>query len=249
MRGPVILLGNPQDNPLIEFLLKEKFLPYTPDPANFPGPGRGYLAWQRDGVGPGQESIVLIAYDEPGIAEAVGSAYEAAAAIEPLTRFGLPDTARANPAKGGSQIHIARVTPLARVPDRVDALRVHDNGVLAASHDGSLVTIDDKDMPVGKVVPPAEFARFVKEAAVPLDAKQQALVKQQARPDRMQSVVAAAGDHVAIAYWGGTLRIVDKGAVRAEQRLPQDITAMAWLGNRLVVGLADGRVLALDLPK
>jgi len=36
VRGPVILLGNPQDNPLIDFLAKEKFLPYAADPATFP---------------------------------------------------------------------------------------------------------------------------------------------------------------------------------------------------------------------
>src|SRR5205823_4684860 len=89
VQGPVILLGNPDDNPIIKFLLAEKFLPYTPDAGKLPGPGRGMLAWQRDGVGPGQESITLIAYDQAGMAEAVGSFYEAVAGIEPLTKWNL----------------------------------------------------------------------------------------------------------------------------------------------------------------
>ena len=66
VQGPVILLGNPQDNPLIDFLHKQQFLPYAPAAAKFPGPSRGMFAWQRDGIGPGQESITLIAYDEAG---------------------------------------------------------------------------------------------------------------------------------------------------------------------------------------
>lgn len=246
VRGPVILLGNPQDNPLIDFLLKEKFLPYAPDAATFPGPGRGYFAWQRDAIGPAQESIALIAYDESGMAEAVGSVYEAVAGIEPLTRFVLPDTAAAHPATKAAEPHVAKMVWQARLPDRIDALKVHDKGVRAASHDGSLVAIDESGKTQAQVVAPTEYAKFVKEAAVPLDAKQQALAKQQARPDRMQSVVAANGNVLAVAYWGGTLRIVDNGGkVHAEQRLPQDITAMTWLGDRLVVGLADGRVMEL----
>src|SRR5262249_900805 len=90
VRGPVILLGSPEDNPIIKFLAAEHFLPYAPSAAGVPGPGRGMLAWQRDGVGPGQESITLIAYDEAGMAEAVGSFYEAVAGIEPLTKWALP---------------------------------------------------------------------------------------------------------------------------------------------------------------
>src|SRR5687767_1911206 len=62
VQGPVILLGNEADNPIIAFLQKEKFLPY-PVTADFPGRGRGLVAWQRDGVGKGQESVTLIASD------------------------------------------------------------------------------------------------------------------------------------------------------------------------------------------
>jgi hypothetical protein len=90
VRGPIVLLGNPTDNPLIEFLLKEKFLPYTPQKDVYPGTGRGMLAWQRDGIGAAQESITIIAFDGPGMDEAVGSAFEAVAGIEPLTRLELP---------------------------------------------------------------------------------------------------------------------------------------------------------------
>ncbi|MHB1038464.1 MAG: hypothetical protein ACYC35_29205 [Pirellulales bacterium] len=61
VRGPVVLLGTPEDNPLIKFALDNNFLPYKPGVA-FPGRGRGMLAWQRDAVGYGQESIALVAY-------------------------------------------------------------------------------------------------------------------------------------------------------------------------------------------
>jgi hypothetical protein len=257
VRGPVIVLGTPQDNPLIEFLLKEKFLPYAPDSANLPGPGRGYFAWQRDAIGPGQESIALIAYDEAGMAEAVGSVYEAAAGLEPLTRFALPGYGRTDAIRTAKEPHVARVVGTVKLPDRIDLIKAHDKGVIAASHDGNLVTIAEEQKPFGPVivakgkpVSAAEYAKFVKDATVPLDAKQQELVKKQLRPDRMQSIVAAGGNLLAVAYWGGTLRVVDhSGQVRAEQRLQQDITAMTWLGDRLVVGLADGRIFVLELSK
>ena len=66
----------------------------------------------------------------------------------------------------------------------------------------------------------------------------------------MPSLAAAGKDLRAVAYWGGTVRVLDPaGAVRAESRLDQDVTAMTWHGNRLILGLADGRVLAYDVGK
>jgi hypothetical protein len=149
------------------------------------------------------------------------------------------------------------VVGFVKLPDRIDAFKAHDKGAIAASHDGNLVSIGEEQKPFGpvivakgKVVPAAEYAKFVKDAAVPLDAKQQALATKQIRPDRLQNIVAAGSNLLAVAYWGGTLRIVDNsGQLRAEQRLQQDITAMIWLGDRLIVGLADGRVQMLELGK
>jgi hypothetical protein len=59
-------------------------------------------------------------------------------------------------------------------------------------------------------------------------------------------LAAADGDRLAVAYWGGTVSVLDKaGAVRAARRLPQDVTAMAWSDGRLLVGDADGKLMAL----
>ncbi len=53
LAAPAILVGNPGDNPLLEFVRSTGFLPYAPA-AEFPGHGRGYLAWQRDALGAGR---------------------------------------------------------------------------------------------------------------------------------------------------------------------------------------------------
>ncbi len=98
VRGAAILLGTAEDNPLIKALNDEHFLPYQAKKGVFPGQGRGFVAWQRDGIGPAQESVTLIAHDPAGINEAVGSFYEAAAGMQPLTRWTLPDTASVTPA-------------------------------------------------------------------------------------------------------------------------------------------------------
>jgi hypothetical protein len=42
------------------------------------------VAWQYEAIGSDQESVALIAYDEAGMAEAVGSLYEAVAGMKPL---------------------------------------------------------------------------------------------------------------------------------------------------------------------
>ncbi|MFX8377728.1 hypothetical protein ABTL70_19790, partial [Acinetobacter baumannii] len=76
------------------------------------------------------------------------------------------------------------------------------------------------------------------------------LAKKQGRPDRMLKLSALQQGKLAVGYWGGTLRVVDdKGTILIEQQLPQDITALAWLNDKLIAGLADGRVLALAVQK
>ncbi|MBE3069300.1 MAG: PQQ-binding-like beta-propeller repeat protein, partial [Planctomycetes bacterium] len=67
------------------------------------------------------------------------------------------------------------------------------------------------------------------------------------QPGRTVKRIAVAGGRTAVAYWGGTVHVLDaEGKVATAQRLEQDVADMAWLGGRLVVGLADGTVLGLD---
>jgi hypothetical protein len=240
VRGPVILLGNPEDSPIIKFLLAEHFLPYAPNPATFPGPGRGMIAWQRDGVGPGQESITLIAYDEAGMSEAVGSFYEAVAGIEPLTKWTLPKADALTPPKAAPGLPPrAPVAWAVTLPDRVLGIKAFDGSVNVWAHDGSRTGLTAE----GKAVAPGPANVNDRESAT--DA---AALARQARPDRLAKLAATSGGRTAVAYWGGTVRVVDAGGkVLAEQMLPQDVTALAWLGDKLVAGLADGRVLALTV--
>ena len=64
---------------------------------------------------------------------------------------------------------------------------------------------------------------------------------------KIVKTLAANGERLAVAYWGGTLRLLDRdGKFLRERLFPQDITALTWLGHRLIVGLADGSVLALS---
>jgi hypothetical protein len=64
---------------------------------------------------------------------------------------------------------------------------------------------------------------------------------------KLSKRVAANGGRVAVAYWGGSVAILEAGAVKAAQSFPSDIAGLAWSGDRLVVGLADGRVIGLDV--
>jgi hypothetical protein len=146
LRGPAILLGNPDDNPLIRHLQDQQFLPYRPVRDQFPGRGRSLLAWQRDGLGYfGQESLTLIAYDEAGMSEAVGTTYAIAAGMKPISPLELPARASITAAnKGPKKPPETTVAWRTSLPDRLVVLRALPTGVLAISADGTLRLLNGK---------------------------------------------------------------------------------------------------------
>ena len=250
--GPVILLGTPADNSIVEFALKQNFLPYVPDAQNFPGRGHGYLAWQRDAVGYGQESITLIAYDEAGMSEAVGSLQEDVSAFTPLTQWQPPATSSLTPAsKTGSNAPVAKVAWQTTLPDRAVALKAESDGQI------TVLTLDDTLTRLAADGKPASGQVLTHDAAVqaadklkpPADpAAADAAAKQQT-PGLLIKRSASGAGRTAIAYWGGTLRVVDAaGAVKSQQRFDQDIAALTFAKDKLVVALANGRIVSLQLP-
>jgi hypothetical protein len=159
------------------------------------------FAWQRDAIGPTQESIALIAYDAAGMAEAVGSTFEAAAGIEPHTPLALPSQSTLTAATINSQPLSLRFMP-ATAP-----------GAAESKADPALV----------------------------------AGAQKQVGPKRLVKFVAKLADGQAVAFWGGRLETWDaSGALRAAHAFDQDVTTLTTTGNRILVGLADGRWFAQD---
>ena len=108
--------------------------------------------------------------------------------------------------------------------------------------DGSLTTIDAQ----GNVV--SREAGAVARVETPPAVSQDALPKEKMPIGRIAKWAATGAGATAVGYWGGTLQIFDKaGNLRAQQQLSQDIAAMAWHGKKLIVGLADGRLVALSI--
>jgi hypothetical protein len=246
----VILLGNPEDNPIIKFLHEQRFLPYSPRVGIFPGPGRGLIAWQRDGVGHGQESVTLIAHDAEGMKEAVGTFYEAVAGLEPLTKWQLPEKDSLAAARTAPGLYTAAsVAWSINLSDRVDLLRAMGPNLTAQAHDGTWVTISAAGKVTSQKVLNAPQAQAFRQEPKPSpDPMADPEVKKQTRPDRILKLSARQGNRLAVAYWGGTLRIVEGNQVKAEQRFPQDITALTWLDGQVAVGLANGQVFLLKVP-
>jgi hypothetical protein len=209
------------------------------------------FAWQRDGVGNGQESITLIAYDEDGMKEAVGSVYQAIAGQEPLTKWALPLSDTITPAKKAIGVYpAAKVLQTAYLPDRVTAIGLDDAGLRALTHDDSLTAVPAAGpAKTISVIKPEVREQTLKDLLAFAKPAPEDVVKKLSRQDRMTKLATANGDLVAVAYWGGTLRIGDKtGTVKYEQQLPQDITALTWAtAGKLAVGLADGRLLVLEV--
>jgi len=238
VRGPVVLIGTPEDNPLIKFELEQHFLTYKPDAGNFPGRGRGYLSWQRDAVSYGNDSVTLIAYDPAGMSEAVGSMYEAAAGLDPLTRYELPASAAVIPASKATAPPEATVAWRAIVPDRVISLQVAGDSVTVYSADGSATQVDQH----GKVT--AREASAGKAAPVP--AKAGPAPANALLPDQVVKRVASGGGLTAIGYWGGVVQIVAAdGSTHSLTRVAADVSDIAWLNGTLLVGTSDGEVVGI----
>ena len=248
VKGPVILLGNPEDNPLMSFLSRQHFLPFQPDAATMPGPSRGYLAWQREAIGVNQESVALLAYDSAGMDEAVGTLYEMLAGLEPLTSLSL---ARC------SEIQDARRTAIppgpviewsVALPDRIEAVRASADSVTALTSASVLAELKpDGSISSQRVLDAAAFRKQLDEMKPETNTASPAIAPATSRPTRLKKMVSSNGHLTAVAYWGGTLDILDdSGTARFAYRGPQDITALAWENSRLLVGDADGNLVALQ---
>jgi hypothetical protein len=245
LSAPAILVGNAHDNPLIEFVRSTGFLPYAPT-ADIPGRGRGYLAWQRDALGLQQESITLIADDAQGMSEAVGSLYEAAAGIDPMTRWTLPAATTVVPATKNLQPPKAATRWHVVLPDRVLSLAVSATGqITARSLDGSATVIQDGRAISQQVIGKAEIAAAKKSGAVKPSVP--AVLSGRILPDRVPKFISVCDGSIAVAYWGGTLQIfAADGELRTQQLQPQDISALVWNGKTLIVGQSDGCVVAME---
>jgi hypothetical protein len=238
---PTILLGNAADNPLIKRLLDAKVLPYTPS-ADFPGRGRGMIAWNLMTLGHDVEAIACIANDAVGLNEAVGTLFTLAVGLDPVTPLALPAANQVAPAT----LPTGKLAPAVTLwqvalPDRVVALAVADRGwITATAANGTQMDVSA----AGKVAK----SRALRD--MPLSVKpatdEQNLPKGKLRREfRLKQVLAGSGQ-TAVTYWGGRLQVFDvAGTLRTEQQMHQDITALVWNGEVLVVGLADGWVCAL----
>jgi hypothetical protein len=247
--GPVLLLGTPADNPLIDFALKQHFLPYVPDAENFPGRTHGYLAWQRDAVGYAQESITLIAYDEAGMSEAVGSLQEDVSAFTPLTRWDTSVSNTVAPAtKTSTGVPEAKAVWQLALSDRAAAIKADAGGQLTIIElDDAQTRISADGKPLGQEILAHDAAlQATKAMQAPADpAAAEVAAKQQIPGLLLKRAVTGAG-RTAISYWGGTLRVVDAaGTVKSQQRFSQDIAALTFAGDKLVVALADGKLIEL----
>jgi hypothetical protein len=248
VQGPVILLGAPEDNALTKFLQDQKFLPYIPAKDEMPGPGRGMVAWQREGIGVLQESITLIAYDEKGLAEAVGSMFEMLAGVEPLTPLILPAQSTVTAAKSGPSVPELKIATQLVLPDRIVGISAKDGKwtVLTDAMVKAEIQAPAK-MISQEVVDGPAFQKLADALRTKAPGPIQVALQKSALPGRLVKFALPNGKVTAVAYWGGTVALVNAdGVVQAERRLPQDITAMAWSGENLLVGDADGRLTVLS---
>ncbi|MBN2475410.1 MAG: hypothetical protein JXB62_12435 [Pirellulales bacterium] len=248
--GPAILIGNAQNNPVLAAVAQPKkwhpempsLMPYEPDEL-VPGPGRAMIGWHMYPIGRRLETVSLLANDARGLREAVGTLMEVVAGLQPLTPLAQPS--RSNIVAANKALPKPPEADLAwqcALPDRAVSIDTQGDRVVVSTLDGSSTTIDVQGNIVSRKA--AIAARIETPPAVNLDA----LPKEAMLAGRIAKWTAAGAQATAVGYWGGTLQVFDKaGNVRARQQLPQDVAGMAWHDEKLIVGLADGRLLALRI--
>ncbi len=245
--GPCILLGNPEDNALITFIADQRFLPYKVDKLDFPGCVRGMLAWQRDAVSYGAESITLIAYDEKGMSEAVGTLYESCAALDPLMPLRPPVLSTITPAASALATPEPQIAWRTVLPDIAVALRAEGNVLKADTLDGSTFSLN----PAGAITARADIADTKALTRIaPKPVKLGPPIGPKLLSDRIVKLVQNHPAHVAVAYWGGTLQLfTTDGTLENQCLLDDDISTMAWLGDVLVVAKSDGSVIGMKATR
>ncbi|OPZ26664.1 MAG: hypothetical protein BWZ02_01932 [Lentisphaerae bacterium ADurb.BinA184] len=249
LEGPAILIGNPADNPLIKAVAQMGFLPYTCGP-DLPGPGRGAIAWQRDAIGIGQESITLIAYDAAGMTEAAGTLYEAAAGLDPLTPTVGPLAAGVTPVvappEPAARVSEPAIVWQAILPDRAAWMKVGADGTLTLyTLDGSLITLDTQGkVTARKAIALADAGEAPKtELALP-----EAVAAKLPAHRIVKFAVADGRGLTAVGCWGGELRIfAADGSLRAQAHILHDFNGLVWAGQRLAAATSDGRVVAFEI--
>jgi hypothetical protein len=242
VRGATILLGTPDDNEIIKFAADHGFLPYSTDAGkdprkpvkkgeyvehDFPGRGRGYIAWQRDAVSYGNESVTLIGYDDAGISEAIGSFYECVAAIDPLTEFALPAPASVTLASVRTVPGEANVAWRAVVPDRVVTLSTDAGKIAVVTEDGTKTTLDSEGKAVGQ---PSAGAIVSAEATVP--AKAAAEFSKQSVPGRIIKKIAVANGHTALRAIGAERCKFSMPRAPSSRSRFSPTTSKTWFGSR-----------------
>ncbi|HYE05979.1 MAG TPA: hypothetical protein VEL07_10730 [Planctomycetota bacterium] len=235
--GHAVVIGHPESNPVLARIADAGVLPY-PISAAMPGPGRGYVAWQRDIIAHGVESITLIGEDERGLSEALGTFADAVAGMRPLTRLIAPEESTVLAAtRTIPRVSELRVLWQSLLPDRVMRASATDGSLIVASADGSTNAIDKNGAVIAVDTPPSVIA----EAAIP------EAVRAQIPVDRIVKRVAIAAERVAVGCWGGSVLVFTGDRLTHRRQSENDICALSWIDDVLVVALADGRVQGLTV--
>src|SRR5262249_54485706 len=160
--------------------------------------------------------------------EAVGSFYQAVAGQAPLTKWRLPATTAVTTAEmAPGLLPAAAVAWEAGLSRRVVGLQGGGRGFQGLEPGRTPSGIPPRGKWASKRVLTTDG---VEQARRALAADQDAdAARKHERPDRIVKLTASQGVRLAVAYWGGTVRIVaGSGKPQTEQQLPQDVTTLTW---------------------
>ncbi|MCM8803421.1 MAG: hypothetical protein NC827_09000, partial [Candidatus Omnitrophica bacterium] len=234
--GVTILIGNPEDNKLIKFLLDYGFLPFQPD-KNLQGKSRGMISWQYYGVGFERESVCLIAYDKEGMDETIGTFYEIVHGIEPLIPYTYSlkntiKTAEINPFIISKPLIKWKIFLL----DMPVLININKN-IEVVTYNSSLITLDKK----GNILSSKTVNEILskEEKVFEIDKKlllKGKLLKFYKNKDNIEIFV----------YWGGLFQIIN-GEKKYTFDLGEEISCSEIEDKNIILGLTNGFLINIEI--
>lgn len=179
--------------------------------------------------------------------EAVGTLYEAAAGTQPQLALDPPSKAAVTAATAEQVTPELPVVWTATLPERAIALATTNAQLTVNTLDGSLAVLDaaGKLKSLRARSESEDFIMYYNEAKLAPELQKQFLGKSVVK--RAITAQVNGAPLTAVSYWGGNLQLFSGITLKSQQRMPQDIAQLAFWGDKLVVALADGRVVALAI--
>jgi len=167
-----------------------------------------------------------------------------------LTQYALPKDSTLQPATRAEAVPALAPEWRLTLSDRIVGLKPAEGKLTVLTHANEWMEVSANGTIGTKRLLNAESSKQVEqELRTVSDPAQLAQIRKEKSPGRLVKFVVPNQEQTAVAYWGGRVEVLAYGKTRSAHHFQQDVTAIAWLGQKLLIGDADGQVICCTPAK